>query len=44
MIDIYFPSGEAIKEDRLLEYREEFIKDYYGDKDYLQNKTTGQGE
>jgi queuine tRNA-ribosyltransferase len=22
----------AIKEDRLLEYREQFIKDYYGDK------------
>ena len=22
---------EAIKEDRILEYREEFIKNYYGD-------------
>ena len=23
---------EAIKEDRMLEYREQFIKDYYGEK------------
>ena len=23
---------EAIKEDRMLEFREQFIKDYYGDK------------
>ena len=35
---------ECIKNDNILEYREKFIKDYYGDKDYLQNKTTGQGE
>lgn len=35
---------ECIKNDNILEYRDKFIKDYYGDKDYLQNKTTGQGE
>ena len=35
---------EAIKNDSILEYRDEFVKNYYGDKDFLNNKTTGQGE
>lgn len=35
---------ECIKNDNILEYREEFIKNYYQGKDYLNNKTTGQGE
>ena len=29
---------QAIKDDKLLEYREQFIKDYYGDKDYLKKE------
>ena len=35
---------EAIKNDSILEYREEFIKNYYGGKDYLHAKTKGQGD
>lgn len=35
---------ECIKNDNILEYRDNFIKNYYGDKDYLQSKTTGQGD
>ena len=35
---------EAIKNDNILEYRDNFVKDYYGDKNFLNNKTTGQGE
>ena len=35
---------ECIKNDNILEYRQEFIKNYYGDKEYLNNKTTGQGD
>ena len=35
---------EAIKNDNILEYREEFIKNYYNGKDYLHSKTKGQGE
>ena len=35
---------ECIKNDNILEYREDFIKNYYQGKDYLQNKTTGQGD
>ena len=35
---------ECIKNDNIEEYREEFIKNYYHGKDYLQNKTTGQGD
>ena len=35
---------ECIKNDSILEYRDEFIKYYYQGKDYLNNKTTGQGE
>ncbi len=33
---------ECIKNDNILEYREEFIKDYYHGEDYLNKKTTGQ--
>ena len=35
---------ECIKNDNILEYRSNFIKNYYGDKDYLNTKTKGQGE
>ena len=35
---------ECIKNDNILEYRENFIKNYYGDKDYLHKKTKGQDE
>ncbi|MBQ8891430.1 MAG: tRNA guanosine(34) transglycosylase Tgt [Bacilli bacterium] len=35
---------ECIKNNNILEYREEFIKNYYGDKDYLHKKTKGQEE
>ena len=35
---------ECIKNDNILEYRDEFIKNYYQGKEYLNNKTTGQGE
>ena len=35
---------EAIKNDNILEYREKFIEDYYGGKDFLNVKTTGQGD
>ena len=35
---------ECIKNDNILEYKEEFIKNYYGDTDYLHKKTTGQGD
>ena len=35
---------ECIKNNNILEYRDEFIKNYYQGKDYLNNKTTGQGE
>ncbi len=35
---------ECIKNDNIIEYKEEFIKNYYGDKDYLKIETTGQGE
>ena len=34
----------CIKNDTLLSYRSEFIKNYYHGKDYMQNKTTGQGD
>ncbi len=35
---------ECIKNDNILEYRSEFIKNYYGNQDYLHKKTTGQGD
>ncbi len=35
---------ECIKNDNILEYKEKFIKNYYGDIDYLSKKTTGQGD
>ena len=35
---------ECIKNDNLLEYRDLFVKNYYHGKDYLNNKTTGQGD
>ena len=35
---------ECIKNDNILEYREEFIKNYYQGKEYLNSKTTGQGD
>ena len=35
---------ECIKNNNILEYRAEFIKNYYQGKDYLNNKTTGQGD
>ena len=35
---------ECIKNDNIFEYRQEFIKNYYGNKDYLQKKTKGQDE
>ena len=35
---------ECIKNDNILNYREEFIKNYYHGKNYLNNKTTGQGD
>ncbi len=35
---------ECIKNDNILAYREEFIKNYYQGKEYLNNKTTGQGD
>ena len=35
---------ECIKNDNIQEYREEFIKNYYQGKEYLNNKTTGQGD
>ena len=35
---------ECIKNDNILEYRDNFIKNYYGDKDYLNYKTKGQDD
>lgn len=35
---------ECIKNDNIFEYKQEFIKNYYGNKDYLQKKTKGQDE
>ena len=35
---------ESIKNDNILEYRDNFIKNYYGNKDYLKKKTKGQEE
>jgi len=35
---------QAIKNDNILEYKDEFIKNYYGQKDYLQSKTKGQDD
>ena len=35
---------ECIKNDNILEYRDNFIKNYYGEKEYLSVKTTGQGD
>ncbi len=35
---------EAIKNDNILEYKENFIKNYYHGANYLNKKTTGQGE
>ena len=35
---------KCIKNDNILDYREEFIKNYYQGKEYLNNKTTGQGD
>ena len=35
---------ECIKNDNILEYKDEFIKNYYGNQDYLHKKTTGQGD
>lgn len=35
---------ECIKNDNILEYREQFIKDYYHGVDYLHSKTKGQGD
>ena len=35
---------ECIKKGNILEYRDEFVRNYYQGKDYLSNKTTGQGE
>ena len=35
---------ECIKNDNILEYRDNFIKNYYGEKDYLNYKTKGQDD
>lgn len=35
---------ECIKNDNILEYRDNFIKNYYGGKDYLNYKTKGQDD
>ena len=35
---------QCIKNNNILEYRDEFIKNYYGDKDFLHTKTKGQGD
>ena len=35
---------DCIKNGNILEYRDEFIKNYYQGNDYLNNKTTGQGD
>ena len=35
---------ECIKNDNILEYKEEFVKNYYGSTSYLDKKTTGQGD
>ncbi len=35
---------ECIKNDNILEYKEEFVKNYYGSASYLDKKTTGQGD
>ena len=35
---------ESIKNNNILEYRNKFIEDYYGGKDFLNVKTTGQGD